>query len=309
MITPYISLLSDIALGAVIIFLVIAFFDVYGAYQKERQLYGLAVMNKHKKDIIRNTKVLKQLNIVITRFYKERKKEQFTALTFYVILLGSVALFLYFIFMKQLLLAILAPLTVLWLSKKVFSLLSTDENSKIDEQLPHVIDTIIKVFSRYGDLKSVFYETSQSIDEPMKGYMESLARKMLSSDHEEALMEFADELDNIWVYSMVFIILSYREETKKEEVILNLKHLSSILEKENGLKNTSVTDKRYGVVLNYVIMVFAFLGSIANIVFNPAGKEFFFGSIGGIFTFIIGYASLIITLLINIKLTSKKRKE
>jgi hypothetical protein len=280
--------------------------DVFHQYQKEKQLYGLSEINLRKKNIIRNNRFLNKYDNTVKRFLSERNKEQYSPLVFYGTIGVALALFAYFISMKQVFLAVLSPITVIWVANKILTLLLVDVNEKVDEQLPYVIDTIIKVFSKYGDLKSVIYETSQSIGEPLKSRFEKLARKMLSENQEKAIMDFADEMNNIWIYALVFMLLSYREETKKEEVIVNLRHLANIIEKENSLKNSSVTDKRYGVVLNYVIAFIAFAGGIANIVFNPVGKEFFFESLTGIFCFILGYASIIATVIINIKLSSKK---
>jgi hypothetical protein len=300
------TLMLNIVLGLLFLTLTVLLIDVFNQYQKEKQLYGLSEINLRKKSIIRNNRFLRKYDNTVKRFLSERNKEQYSPLVFYGTIGVALSLFAYFISMKQLLLAILAPITVVWVANKILTLLLVDVNEKVEEQLPLVIDTIIKVFSKYGDLKSVIYETSQSIDEPLKSRLEKLARKMLSENQEKAIMDFADEMDNIWIYALVFILLSYREETKKEEVIVNLRHLANIIEKENSLKNSSVTDKRYGVVLNYVIAFIAFAGGIANIIFNPVGKQFFFESLTGIFCFIIGYASVIATIIVNIKLSSKK---
>jgi hypothetical protein len=290
------------------IVLAIALMDVINSYHKEKQMYGLTKSNPNRKDYIRNNRLLGNYNRTLKRFLSERKKEQYAPLIFYVTIGIAIALVGYFLSMKQVLFAVLAPITLIWVKTKIMSMLLIDVNDKVDEQLPYVIDTIIKVFSKYGDLKSVIYETSQSIEDPLRSKFEKLARKMLSENQEKAIMEFAEEMNNIWIYSLVFILLSYREETKKEEVIINLRHLSTIIEKENNLKNSSVTDKRYGVVLNYVIALIAFAGSIANLVFNPVAKTFFFGSMTGIICFTLGYASIIATIMLNIKLSSKKRR-
>lgn len=296
----------NIVLGLLFLTLTVLLIDVFNQYQKEKQLYGISEINLRKKSIIRSNRFLRKYDNTVKRFLSERNKEQYSPLVFYGTIGVALSLFAYFISMRQVLLAVLAPITVVWVANKILTLLLVDVNEKVEEQLPLVIDTIIKVFSKYGDLKSVIYETSQSIDEPLKSRLEKLARKMLSENQEKAIMDFADEMDNIWIYALVFILLSYREETKKEEVIVNLRHLANIIEKENSLKNSSVTDKRYGVVLNYVIAFIAFAGGIANIIFNPVGKQFFFESLTGIFCFIIGYASVIATIIVNIKLSSKK---
>lgn len=303
--TPTFAL--NVVLGVLFFTLLVFLIDVFYSYRKEKELYGLSDKSINRKDIIRNSKFLKKYDSTVKRFLTERNKEQYSALVFYGTMAVALFIFISFISMKQVLLAVIFPIALIWSMNKIFSMLLVDVNERVDEQLPYVIDNIIKVFSKYGDLKSVIYETSQAVEEPLKLRFEKLARRMLSeSNQEKAIMEFADEMDNIWIYSLVFILLSYKEETKKEDILLNLRHLSTIIEKENSLKNASVTDKKYGVVLNYAVTVVALLGSIANIIFNPVGKEFFFGSMTGIICFVAGYASIVVTILINIKLSSKK---
>ncbi|WCK57695.1 pilus assembly protein TadB (plasmid) [Aneurinibacillus sp. Ricciae_BoGa-3] len=294
-------------LGLLVFVLVVYLIDTLTRYQKEKQIYGmLSKTNVNRKDIIRNNRLLKNYNHTLKRFFQERKKENYAPIVFYLTLVVCVLIFMAFISMKQILFAVLAPIIIIWVLNKIFFLLLVDVNEKVDDQLPYVIDTIIKVFSKYGDLKSVVYETSQGIDEPLKSRFESLVRRMLSENQEKAIMDFADEMNNIWIYSLVFILLSYQGDTKKEEVIVNLRHLATIIEKENSLKNSSVTDKRYGVVLNYAIAILAGAGEVANILFNPVGKDFFFGSMGGLLCFVIGNGALVMTIILNIKLASKK---
>lgn len=272
-------------------------------------MYGIDSVYMNSKDFIRNNKFFKKFYKLINTVLAERDKERYAPVAFYTILVTAVAMMIYFITIKQVFFAVFAPVSLYFVTHKIFSLLLTDANEKIDEQLPYTIDTIIKVFSKYSDLKSVMYEVSQSIEDPLKSRLERLSRKMLSENQEKALMDFAEDMDNIWIYSMVFILLSYKEEAKKEDVIANLRHLSNIIERENNLQNASITDKKYGVVLNYAIAIIAGVGGIANLIFNPVGKEFFFGSMLGIICIIVGYASIVLTIIINIKLTSKKGKK
>lgn len=296
----------NVVIGVLFFVLLVFLIDVFNSYQKEKELYGLND-KRIRKDVIRNNKFFKKYDSTIKSFLTERNKEQYAIFVFYGTMTLAFVIFIAFISMKQVLLAVIAPIALIWVINKILTMLLSDVNEKIDEQLPYVIDNIIKIFSKYGDLKSVFYEVSLSIDEPLKSRFEKLARKMLSeSNQEKPLMEFADELNNIWVHSLVFILLSYKEESKKEDVISNLRHLGSIIEQENSLKTASVTDKKYGVVLNYFIAFIALVGSIANLIFNPVAKEFFFGSMTGIACFVAGYTAIVATIMINIKMSSKK---
>lgn len=272
-------------------------------------MYGIDSAYMDSKDFIRNNKFFRKFYKLINAVLAEKNKERYAPVVFYGVLATSLLFLFYFIKIGQVLFAVVVPILFIVVTNKIFTLLLSDSNEKIDGQLPFVIDTIIKVFSKYSDLKSVIYETSQSIEDPLKSKFENLSRKMLSQNQESALMEFADEMDNIWIYSMIFIILSYKEEAKKEDVVANLRHLSNIIDKENNLQNASVTDKQYGVVLNYVIALLAGVGGIANIILNPIGKDFFFGSMLGIICITVGYASIVLTIIVNIKLASKKGKK
>lgn len=289
--------------------LVILLVETINNYKKKQKMYGIDSVYMNSKDFIRNNKFFKKYYKLINTVLTERDKERYAPVVFYAVLISAIAMMIYFISIKQLFFAVIAPVSLYYVTNKIFTLLLTDVNEKVDEQLPYTIDTIIKVFSKYSDLKSVIYEVSQMIEDPLKSRFERLARKMISENQEKALMDFADEMDNIWIYSMVFILLSYKEEAKKEDVVANLRHLSNIIERENNLQNASVTDKKYGVVLNYAIAIIAGIGGIANIVFNPVGKEFFFGSMLGIICIIVGYACIALTIIINIKLASKKGKK
>ena len=39
---------------------------------------------------------------------------------------------------------------------------------------------------------------------------------MISDDEEKALLEFADRVDNMWIYSLVFILTSYKKKVLKK---------------------------------------------------------------------------------------------
>ena len=299
---------TNIVLVALILACIVLLIETIDNHKRMQRMYGVDTSYMRGKDLVLKNKFFSNFYNLIEGVCIENEKEKYVKTYYYGSLIMAIVMLLYFIVIKQVLFAIGVPVVTILSIKKIFELLRTDATEKIEEQLPAVIDNIVKIFSRYSDLKTVIYEVSLLVEDPIKGKLDKLARKMLSEDHSKTMMDFADDIDNIWVYSMVFILLSYKEETKKEDVILNLRHLSSIIEKENSLKNASVTDKKYGVMLNYAVAFIGGAGGIANIMFNPSGKSFFFGSVGGILCIIIGYASIIFTVFINIKLNSKKRR-
>ena len=303
-----VNLIFNIVLVTLIILLLILLLETIDTHKKKQRMFGIDNAYMESKDFVRNNKFFRNYYNSILIVMVERKKEKYAPFIFYGAMLFSLICIIFFINIKQILFAVTVPIIFNLVVRKIFILLKSDSNEKIEEQLPFVIDTIIKVFSKYSDLKSVIYETSFSIDEPMRSKFEKLSRKMISENHEKAMMDFAKELDSIWIYSLVFILLSYKEEAKKEDVIINLRHLGNIIERENNLKNASVTDKQYGVILNYVIAALGAIAGISHIVLNPVAEDFFFGSFAGLISFSIGYAAVVLTILVNIKMSSKKRR-
>lgn len=286
--------------------LIVWLFSIMIEKRKELEMLGLTKNITRKRNWLKNNALLSQYDKTLKRFFAERNKEGFDSLVFYATVGVLLITFGYFISIREVFFAVLIPIVLVWFFNMLFKLLLTDIDAKLEEQLPYVIDTMIKVFSKYGDLKSVIYETSQSINDPLKSRMERLARKMLSENQEKSIMDFAEELNNIWVYSMVFIILSYKEDTKKEEIIVNLRHLASIIEKDNALKSADTTDKRYSIALNYMIVVISLVAEGANFIFNPDAHHFFFGTTTGILSFMIGNGAVIAAILLNIKMVSRK---
>lgn len=244
---------------------------------------------------------------LVSKYMKQKSKEQHTEKLYYFIIFIIVGPCLYFIALGQPLLGALVPLSLHLFVRKILKTLTDNFDEKLEEQLPSTIDTIIRVLSKYGDLKSVVYETSMLVNDPLKTSFDKLSRKLSTENHEKALIEFADEYQNIWIYSLVYILISYKEHSRKDDVVKNLRYLRDMVDQENELKNKFLNDKRYGITLNYVILVFAFVAGASNVIFNPVGKEFFFQTSAGMFMFIIGYCSIFFAIINNIYM-SKKRK-
>lgn len=292
----------------VMILAIITVLDVINEKKKQEKLFGRAKDSQIKQSFLKKMKFFKQyhrnLEIVLT----EKGKEHLVDTIFYITIVFLAFLVVYFITVKQILLAVVAPIALAKAINKIAVLLGTNVMEKVEEQLPFAIDNIIRISSKYGDLKNIMYEASRTVDNPLRNILEQLSRKMISGNTEQVLMEFAEEHDNVWIYSLVFTLLSYVQDANKENTIKNLKHLRNILEKENTLKKTSVTDKRYGVMVNYALAFFAGIAGIGNILFNPVGKEFFFSSFTGIICFVLGYGCVLLTIMINIKMGKAKSK-
>lgn len=290
----------------IIFFIIVAILDLVNEKYKHDKLFGKKKDVKLKKGFLARNKMFKKLYDGLEVLLIEKEREGNINLIFYIILGFLCFLAIYFITVKQILLAVVLPVALLKAINKIVKMLATNVMEKMEEQLPYAIDNIIRIMSKYGDLKSIVYESSRSVELPLKNALEKLSRKMISGNPESALMEFAEEYDNVWIYSLVFTLLSYIQDANKEDTIKNLKHLRDILEKENSLKKASVTDKRYGVVINYAIAVIAGIAGIGQIILNPIGKEFFFGSFTGIICFVGGYSAILATVMLNITMSKAK---
>lgn len=58
-------------------------------------------------------------------------------------------------------------------SKQNHKMLAVDLMEQIEEQLPSAIDHIIRISSKYGDMKSIIYETARSCDNPLREILET----------------------------------------------------------------------------------------------------------------------------------------
>lgn len=277
--------------------------------KKKKMIYSRVNNNLDKKYITTKTKFFYEYKMLINKILSQKKLEKYTDKVFIGIIIFSIFLFIYFITIRQYFISLVSPLAFNVFLIKIFKVSADDINEQIENQLPNVIDVIIRVFSRYGDLKTIIYNTSQQIDSPLAEKFEKLSINMSTeSSEEKELTKFADELGNVWVYSLIYILLSYKEDATKKDVILNISKLRDIITKENIMKNKALSDKKYGIVLNYFIAFLALIGGICNIMFNPIGKDFFFHSFKGILCFLIGYGCVFITIITNINMSRKRKR-
>lgn len=280
------------------------------------------ISDKYKEDRIKglikdNTKVTKLRNLTFLKKYannleivlKENQKENLFNLLFYLSLLLSVILLIGLVCVKQFLLAVLSPCIVLFVSNKVCINLMVDVSDNIEKELPVVIDNIIRIYSKYGDIKTILYEVSLVCEQPLKNVFEEMSREMSSSPADKVLNSYAEKYDNVWFYSLVFILLSYLEDSSKEETIKNLSNLRNLLDKENTVQRDKVTGKKLSITTNYVIISFSAVWFIVNLMIVPGTVNFFFSTFFGLSCFIGGFACIIATIFINISMTKSKEKK
>lgn len=273
------------------------------------KLHGKTRKKKAEDVFLNRVSLFKRFYQNLEFFLIEKGKEGLLDIYYYGFLGVNACILIGFIVVKQYFLAIVIPLFLLYIANKIIKMLAVDLMEQIEEQLPSAIDHIIRVSSKYGDMKSIIYETARSCDNPLREILENISRKMISGDAETVLLQFGEEYDNVWINSLVFTLISYMEDASKTTTIENLRHLRNILEKENRLKKSRVTDARYSVAINYFIAVLASGAGLLNIVLNPKGREFFFSSFLGLICFLLGYGAVLGTIMLNIKMTRVKKSK
>ena len=288
---------------AIIAYLVLTVLD-----DKKKQEKALGRTKRKKKMNLsgRNIIYFGNLKKNVQAFFLKKEKPGFILPIYYFVIFIPLAVGGYFFYQGQFFLGFAAIFALYFLINKIFEVVQDDLDDKIEEGLPIVIDNVIKTYSKYGDLKTVISEAARTAPEPLHTHLNTLARRLVTEDPEKCLNDFAEELDNTWVYSFVFILSSYKGMTKKADVLANLADLRNVVEEENRLKRQSATDKQYGMVVNYFLIATAVLGSFGHITYNPSGKSYFFETLQGLMVFIIGYACVFATIIINLNMKKKK---
>ena len=290
-----------------VILLLIGAIELILEKRKENRIKGL-VKEQKLTNRIKNLKIVKRFAKNLEIVLKDKNKEYSYEIYFYGVILSSIVVMFGFILVKQIVLAILTPVIVLYIANELCLKLSADTTEQLEEQLPFAIDNIIRVSSKYSDMKSIIYEVSRTCSNPVRGIFEDMSREMLTNPADVVLTKYANKYDNIWFYSVTFTLISYLEDVSKEETMANLKHLRDILEKENFIKKTSLTEKKVNITTNYVLAGFGVLGFFGNLFINPGGKKFFFSTFPGLLCFIFGMGAIILTVFLNIEMSKAKKK-
>lgn len=233
-------------------------------------------------------------------------KQQSVDNFYYTIIIIEFVLALISLYFKKPLFAFFLPLIIHYFMIIVVKYLTVNIHQIVLRDLSDAIKHMIKIFSKTSDLKTVLYETSKTMADPLKSKFFNLSRRMLSENYEKCLLEFADEIDNIWMYAFVFLLSSYKEQSKKEDIIINLRALSNILDTENYTKQKSLSEKKPMALLNYVLLIIGIVAGVANMLLNDFAKDFFFNSMTGMICFTVSIGAIFVTIIINLMLTHNK---
>lgn len=305
-VTPHnvISVIFILTLFAMCILLVFGLFNAMLEKKKEDRVKGIR-KKSNITDKIKNISYLKTYSENLEIVLRDKGKEDGFAFVFQGTLGFMLFVCISMILVKQYLLAIVLPIIILKIANELCVKMAIDINDCIEEQLPFVIDNIIRISSKYGDIKNIIYETSRTCPDVMKKILEDMSRKMLSESPEVVMLEFAQKYDNVWFYSFIFTLISYLEDASKEETISNLRALRDILEKENNVKKQNITEKKYGIAINYAICGLSVVGFLINLIAVPKAKEFFFSSFLGLTCFLGGFGCIVATVFLSISMTKK----
>lgn len=170
-------------------------------------------------------------------------------------------------------------------------------------KLPEVLDMLVRGFSKHDELQAIIYETSRDIDEPFASMFSEIARKMTSSGHVSVLQEYNAKSESVWIHSLFTILIRYKEDARKEDTVKNLKHLRDMVEQDNKLRRSLISEKRYSVVLNFIISGVSVLGNIVLFIAFPdiAFPAYIQNPIGTMFL-IAGYAMVFAVFALTKKL-------
>ncbi len=208
---------------------------------------------------------------------------------------------------KQPVFAFVIPIILLFIVSKTSGMIQKSFNDYVLAQLPVGIDNLIRVFSRYEDLKDVLFEAGETLPDPLGTIFQNLASQMQTKSPGLVLNEFMADSNDVWISCLIFNLLSYVEDAQKADVLDNLRELKEIVERDNRTRKKQKMERKLSTYVNYVVSAIAILAFIANLMFNRATSvAFFFGSVGGLLCFLGGMSLLIISLFSNLIIGSGK---
>lgn len=296
------QVVSNILTVALVLYIVVYMMILFIDKRKREHL-----LNLHKKK--NSAQKLGERFESIQKFYgeledslKRSKNESIADLIFYGVIAITVVIAISMMLTGQYVLAISYPVAFIWFVRLISRTAVKDEVIELEEELPVVIDNMIRIFSKYSDIKNLLYETSLTTNGSMKAEINLLSRQMNSRNPYVVLEEFSEKHDSVWLNSLGFTLMGYLQDGTKDETIRNLRHLRSILETENKTKKKAISERKPSLMLNYALATIGALAALANIVFNPQAFNFFFHSYLGLFCFTAGFAFILGTIYMNIKM-------
>lgn len=262
--------------------------------------------NKKKRGRRVSIRFFSQLEERFSAYLQFRPQSRWTARQGYVtVLFVEFAVFVVSLLEKKIWFAISLPLLIHWFVVKVLEMKTVTIHHIVQEELPSVIKHLVKTMTRIQDLRLALHEASGAMKDPLRSMISELSRRMITERHEDCLQDFANRMNNAWIHAFVFLLLSYKEQSKKEDVVRNLLLLARMIQKENERKEKVITERKFLVVVNYALAGAAWVALGANLLWNPYAKEFFFQTPTGMFVFVAGMALALGTIVMNLFMMRK----
>lgn len=152
------AFIFNLVIVALILSLITLLVETLDLHKRKKRLYGGIGEYSISQTEKSKSKFFKKYYGTLETLFNERGLQRYTKVVFYGALIISVYLSVSFIQMGQILFAVLVPVLFNLSIKKIATMLISNDMELIEQHLPYTIDTIIKVFSKYSDLKSVIYE-------------------------------------------------------------------------------------------------------------------------------------------------------
>lgn len=274
--------------------------------QKKKRNYLLNMHVEKKKtnlsSVLENLKSIKNFKNELEVYLQIKDKGHLTNQFFIGIITGLILIAIALMAMGQYFVAIVYPLIIFWFMRKAMRLSKVDKLFDMENDLPIAIDNMVRVFSKYSDIKNIIFETAQTTKGALREELDLLGRQMNTKNPERVLEEFSEKYTSVWINSFALTILGYLRDSSKEETINNLRHLREILNNENNTKKDAISDRKPGIMINYTLVGLAIFAGVANIVFNPKAFDFFFNTYTGLFCFSAGFFCILGTIYMNIKM-------
>lgn len=301
------TILTNVFLALTLVYAVIYYLSFLNEQRKRFRIRSGVVRKRKGVKLVKRFEFLKEMYDDMDVVLSSKGKEHITDVVFYIFLGGLGTVGLLFLYAQIYLMVIVAPVALALYGKGLLRSMQQDSIVMVERELPSAIDNMVRVSSRFNDVKTIVYETSKLVDEPLRGILDNLSRKMISQNPKEALDEFRQEHHNVWLKSIASTLISYLEDSNKEATMNNLKNLRDILSQENDGKVKLASERKYGIMMNYALAGAGVIVFTLNVLINPEGKEFFFNSFFGMATMIAGFATILGTISLNVKLSKIKK--
>lgn len=301
-------LIQNIANSLLILMIILSFALILYYYIRIKKINNqLLVKDKKKKKnkaVKREgklTKKFKETLLVVLMLKNKEHLYNLISIMFVVVLLIIFGLFLY---INKPFLAVVMTSLVFFFTIKILEEMVIDFDSIIRKNFSSLVNHIVKVFSKTSDLSIVLYESSKEMEEPLRSFVLNLSKEIIVDNNEGKLIKYVEKTDNLWLHAFIFILINYKENSSKENVINSLLELSSMINNANELTEKMIADRKPVVIMNYVILVAGILIFIGNLIKNPIMKTFILSPFGTL-CLIVGVSCMFSTVLMNMRLVKK----